>query len=459
MLKDIVTFAKSDFPTGADTVLRTQENRSRRVVMQSGSLAGNARSDTSGVCARVCRGGMFGFASDSRVSEAAAREVLMAAEANSKFLTERSMASPRMRADASVGADFRTVDDSDTSQSIYLDYVRELDAYIQKKYPSLAARTVVATADSMEKLICTSDACDAHTMIKRSYIYLVMVAEADDGAPVSLFDVLGGFGGFDKNFPDPSQLCEDAERLYEKVMKKRCGIQPQSGVKTCILGGALAGMLAHEAVGHTVEADLVQAGSVASHCLGKRVASELVSMTDFANTTFGIDAPLPVYVDDEGIIACDAPLIKEGILVGYMNDRESAAYYGMKPCGNARAFSYADEPLIRMRNTAVLPGKSKLDEMIASVDDGYYFTDTNNGQADTTGEFMFGVTMGYEIKNGKLGRALRDTTISGVAFDMLKTVDMVSDDMVWCSSGMCGKKQTMPVGMGGPAVRCRITVG
>jgi TldD protein len=67
--------------------------------------------------------------------------------------------------------------------------------------------------------------------------------------------------------------------------------------------------------------------------------------------------------------------------------------------------------------------------------------------------------MGYEIKNGKLGDALRDTTISGVAFDMLKTVTMVSDDMIWASGGMCGKKQMIPVGMGGPAIRCRVNVG
>ena len=112
-----------------------------------------------------------------------------------------------------------------------------------------------------------------------------------------------------------------------------------------------------------------------------------------------------------------------------------------------------------MRNTAILPGTSKLEDMIASIDDGYYFIDTNNGQADTTGEFMFGICMGYEIKNGKLGRALLDTTISGVAFEMLKTVDMLSDTMSWASSGFCGKKQPMPVGLGGPDVKCKVTIG
>ena len=218
-------------------------------------------------------------------------------------------------------------------------------------------------------------------------------------------------------------------------------------------------MLAHEAVGHTVEADLVIGGSVAAHSLGKRVGSELVNMVDFAHTAFGKPAPLPVFVDDEGTPATDARLIENGILVGYMNSRETALRFGMEPNGNARAWSFSDEPLIRMRNTAVLPGKDKLEDMIASVDDGYLLLNSSNGQADTTGEFMFGVSFGYEIKHGKLGRALLDTTVSGVAFDMLKTVDMVSDEVVWASSGFCGKKQPMSVGMGGPALRCKIMIG
>ena len=72
---------------------------------------------------------------------------------------------------------------------------------------------------------------------------------------------------------------------------------------------------------------------------------------------------------------------------------------------------------------------------------------------------MFGVCLGYEIKDGKLGRAIKDTTISGVAFDMLKTVTMISDEMNWSCAGMCGKKQWIPVGMGGPSLRCRIHIG
>jgi TldD protein len=112
-----------------------------------------------------------------------------------------------------------------------------------------------------------------------------------------------------------------------------------------------------------------------------------------------------------------------------------------------------------MRNTAILAGKDRLDGMIASVEDGYYLLRYSNGQADSTSEFMFGVTLGYEIENGKLGRAITDTTISGVAFDLLKTVTMVSDEMNWSCAGFCGKKTPIPVGMGGPSIKCRVHLG
>ena len=344
-------------------------------------------------------------------------------------------------------------------ETMYADFAKEIDAYIAGKYPALSSRAVVATADSMEKILVTSDGAGGYTAIPRSYIYIFLNAETTAGAPIELFKAVGGSGTFDKNFTDPAKLYPVIDSLYEQIMQKREGIYAEAGLKTCILSGELTGMLAHEAVGHTVEADLVLGGSVAAHNLGKVVASETVSLVDFAHTALGVEAPLPVYLDDEGTPAADAEIIKDGVLVGYMNSRESAQHFGMNPTGNARAYSFSDEPLIRMRNTAVLPGKDKLEDMIASVEDGYYFTSTNNGQADTTGEFMFGVCMGYEIKNGKLGRAILDTTISGVAFEMLKTVDMVSDQMHWTSSGFCGKKQPMPVGCGGSDIRCRITVG
>ena len=168
---------------------------------------------------------------------------------------------------------------------------------------------------------------------------------------------------------------------------------------------------------------------------------------------------MPVYCDDEGTEARDTVIIDKGILKNFMHSRESAARFGHEATGHARAWAFNDEPLIRMRNTAILPGRDKLDDMIASVENGYYLMDHGNGQADSTSEFMFSVPLGYEIKNGKLGQAIQETTISGVAFDMLKTVTAVSDEMTWISSGTCGKKQPMTVGMGGPAIKCKVNVG
>ena len=97
--------------------------------------------------------------------------------------------------------------------------------------------------------------------------------------------------------------------------------------------------------------------------------------------------------------------------------------------------------------------------MIAGVDDGYLLLKTVNGQADSTTEFMFGITLGYEIRDGKLGRAIRDTTVSGSAIKVLQSVDAVSDDMHWTCAGYCGKKQPMVVSMGGPAIRARAHLG
>ena len=112
-----------------------------------------------------------------------------------------------------------------------------------------------------------------------------------------------------------------------------------------------------------------------------------------------------------------------------------------------------------MRNTVILPGHDKLADMIAGVDQGYLLMKTANGQADSTTEFMFGITLGYEINGGRLGRAIRDTTLSGSAIKVLQSVDAVSDDMYWTCAGYCGKKQPMVVSMAGPALRARAHLG
>ena len=434
MIQDLLTNKKYLFASGANTELRAQRNLNRRAVLLNGALVGNVRTEQFGVSARVYENGVYGFSSTAEYTDETVKDVLKAASENAAFLAKHAGKGKGPHKAMAPDRIATAYDLNDLEQRVYIEFAQAL---------------------------CVSNGCDGHSIIPRSYIYVMMTAMGADGKPVELYKVIGGgCGTFDRNYTRPEDCFAEIDGLYDRIQRKaKDGVYPEAGTKTVILGGILSGMLAHEAVGHTVEADLVIGGSVAGPCLNKRVGSDLVNLVDFAHTAFGQPTPLPVYVDDEGTAATDAVLIKDGILVGYMNNRESAERFNMVPTGNARAYLFSDEPLIRMRNTAVLPGKSKLEDMIASIDDGYYLLDTNNGQADTTGEFMFGVTFGYEIKKGKLGRPLLDTTISGVAFDMLKTVDMLSDEMIWASSGMCGKKQPMPVGMGGPAVKCRVNIG
>lgn len=454
-LKDI----KQLFSDNGRTVLRIQENRRRRIMLVGGSLVGNDRSEERGVSALVSQNGVSGFAAASGVSRENACKVLNTAGMNADFLSLRTnkKGAAYFRTDGGVILPRRGI--TDYEQKRFIEACREIDAYTAEHCPGLTGRTVVYSEDSMEKLIYTSHANDGHAVYPRCYIMVRLAAESASGVPVELFRTFGGVGSFEDRFTDLSWVKSGVDKLYKMVMDKREGVFADAGEKTVVLGGMMSGMLAHEAVGHTVEADLVKGGSVAGKLLGRQAASELVSLTDYAAQIPGGEAPLPVYIDDEGTAAKDVPLIVNGILTGFMHSCDSAAEWGTVPCGNARGWSFSDEPLIRMRNTGIHPGRDKLEDMIASVDDGYYLLESGDGQADLTGEFMFGVNMGYEIKNGKLGRALLDTTVSGTAFDMLKSVDMISDRVTWVSSGFCGKKQPMPVGMGGPALRCRMNIG
>ena len=451
MLQDIIGAKKDLFADGVQTVLRGQENRTRRVVLLKGNLVQNSRSEGAGINARVNHHGTFGFASIAEYTPEAAEKVIRAATENALALGKHSGRNTALPGSYGTGIIPLNTEIADAEQKELIEMCRTVDQYIAGKYPDLASRTVVYYEDSQDRIVCSSDAYNGHLITPRCYVYVMMSAETKTGVPVELFKAFGGFGSFYDHFRNPETLYPGIDALYKKLMDKKEGVYAEAGYKTVVLGGMMGGMLAHEAVGHTVEADLVRGGSVAG--------PNLNNLTDFAHTFNGAMAPLPVYLDDEGTKAEDAVLIRDGILTGYMNDRESAAEYGMTPMGNARGWTFADEPIIRMRNTCILPGKNTVEELIASVDDGYYLIDSGNGQADLTGEFMFGVTCGYEIKNGKLGRALLDTTVTGIAFDMLKTVDMVSDEVEWSTSGFCGKKQPMAVGMGGPHMRCKIMIG
>jgi len=441
------------------TELRLQRNSLVALALVHGNLVRNEKNTSSGISARVYHKGVFGFASSPVIDDDTAREVLRKSQDNALRLANLE----KSNKGALSGENFEVVKDFSTKKKrlerkdmIY--FLKSLHQYASKTYPNLKSTTFVTNNLDMEKNLVTSFGASGYSLVPRTVLMINLSLEKD-GSTYDTYEVFGGLGQFEDHFDRPEALFEEIDQIYEKVKAKSEGVYPEAGYKDVILDSKLAGILAHEAIGHTTEADLVKSGSVAKDYLGEKVASELVTMVDFAHEYDGKVCPMPVYMDDEGTRPKDAVIIKDGVLQTFMNNKELSLDLGFEPTGNARAYTFSDEPLVRMRNTAIMPGKDRLDDMIASIEDGYYLTRPSNGQADSTSEFMFGVPNGYEIKKGKLGRAIKDTTISGVAFDMLKTIDMVSGEMFWSNAGMCGKKQMIPVGMGGPAVKCKVNIG
>lgn len=442
------------------TELRLHENRTESISLLNGDVVGNARDTSSGVSARVFDQGAWGFSSTPDFSNNAIEGTISAATKNAAFLARRTgdPAAVLPRAMANLDSDFRTKKPR-VSQQERVAFLKAVDAYVVKACPDIVSRQVSLNCLDMEKKLQTSEGSFGYNTNTRSIVGVKLTTRNAQGQPIELSKGIGNRGQFEDAFLSTAEIEAEIDVLYRQLMDKKTAVKPVSGYHDVILASDLAGILAHEAIGHTTEGDIVRAGSVAGDYLGKQVASELVTLVDFANTYQGETLPVPVYLDDEGVESTDAVLIEDGVLKSFMHNKDSAQYFGMPLTGNARAFAYSDEPLVRMRNTAILPGTSSYEEMIASIEDGYLLTRPTNGQADSTSEFMFGVQMGYEIKNGKLARAITDTTISGIAFNMLNEVSMLSDEMVWSCAGMCGKKQPMPVGMGGPAVKTKVFIG
>ena len=452
--------SKLTAPAGVDYAeMREHEVRKVRKVMIDGNLTGNTETSESGVSARVYNKGYWGFASipamDQKSRDKVVRKAMDNASAMCRFGEKPEL---DLGSEAYQGEQGYTEHPS-LSQRESVELMEAVDAHCKERYPALKSTTFVLHEESHKKGFGTTNGGSGLNTIDRAACYILMTAEDKDGKPVELMEIVSGKG----NLADLDLSLEKLEPVLDALhghLQAKCSAVPaKGGEHTIVLSPELAGMLAHEAMGHPCEADLVLSGSVTGNLVGQPVASELITMVDFAHSYNGEELMIPVYADDEGSAAVDAVLIENGIMKQFMTSRETAARLGIPSTGNARAYTFNDEPLVRMRNTAILPGTSSLEDMISEVEDGYYLMKTGNGQADSTTEFMFGIDLAYEIRNGKLGRAITDTTVSGTAINMLKTVDAVSRDMHWTCSGYCGKKQPMVVSMGGPAIRARAHLG
>ncbi len=443
---------------------RQHELRKSQMVLVDGHLITNTRTVQQGFSARACVGGYWGFASAGAGASASGPAAAQAAVQQQALANARAMARFGRReplvlpATKHIGrhtyAGRPALSAAECTQRL-----AALHAWCKQRYPALRAARWVIAEEHHQKELQTSGGSDALASIQRALLVVALSDVDVNGAPIELVDMLSCKGSLADLDWSPAALEPVVDALHGHLQAKRHAVAARGGRQTVVLAPELAGMLAHEAMGHPCEADIVLGGAITGRLLGQPVASELVTMVDVAHTWQGQEAMQPVYVDDEGTPARDVVMIDRGVLSGFMHSRETAARMGQAPTGNARAYTPDDEPLVRMRNTVITPGTAKLQQMIEGVDDGYLLMKTGNGQADSTTEFMFGVSLAYEIKQGRLGRAVRNTTLSGNAIQVLKDVDAVSDDMHWSCAGYCGKKQPMVVAMGGPALRTRAHLG
>ncbi|MBI5278235.1 MAG: TldD/PmbA family protein [Burkholderiales bacterium] len=438
---------------------RSHQLRKRRILMVDGALTQNSQTADAGASARVMQDGYWGFAAGTDTSEAAIAKLADDAKRNASAMARFGLKDLQPLSGGSYKGEHVFKGKPAISQKECVERLQALNAWARQRYPGLKSIRFILSDEHHTKRVANSLGANALNSIQRALCYVVFTADGNDGAPVELMEqrsCKGSLADIDFNPQAWEGFCDD---LHGHLRAKCEAVPARGGNQTVVLSPSLAGMLAHEAMGHPCEADIVLGGAVTAGLVGQRVASDLVTMIDVAHTFGGQETMIPVYSDDEGTPASDAVLIKNGILTQFMSSRETATRLGITATGSARAYAPADEPLVRMRNTVIVPGTSKLDEMIAGVDQGYLLMKTGNGQADSTTEFMFGITLAYEINQGKLGRAIRDTTLSGSAIKVLQTADAVSDDMYWTCSGYCGKKQPMVVSMGGPALRVKAHLG
>jgi len=235
----------------------------------------------------------------------------------------------------------------------------------------------------------------------------------------------------------------------------------EPGVYDVITDPSITGLIAHEAFGHGVEMDqFVKDRALAREYVGKYVASPICNMRDGAASTLSAAS---YFFDDDGVLAGDTQIIKDGILVTGISDLASASQLGTPPTGNGRRESSRRKAYARMTNTFFEKGTDKLEDMIASIDHGYMLFETDNGMEDPKNWAIQCVAQyGIEIRDGKLtDNYVSPVVMSGYVPDLLKSISMVSDDFVVTGMGSCGKgyKEWVRVSDGGPALKVKVKLG
>ncbi|MCA9581415.1 MAG: metalloprotease TldD [Myxococcales bacterium] len=271
----------------------------------------------------------------------------------------------------------------------------------------------------------------------------------------------GGGGRMGLEYFETHSPEEHAQAAVRQALTMLDAREAPAGEMEVVLAPGDSGILLHEAVGHGLEADFNRKGtSNYSGQIGKNVASDLCTVVDDATLAFGRGT---INVDDEGNVPESSTLIEGGILRGYMQDQHSSEFFKTEATGNGRRESFRSHPMPRMTNTILLAGQDDPEEIVRSVKRGVYASRFGGGQVDiSNGDFVFSLTEGYLIEDGKITAPLKGVNLIGNGPEVMRKVVMLGDDLkisdgVWT----CGKDgQSVPVGVGCPTIKISaVTVG
>jgi len=447
----------ADALNGADDgELYLEFAQSEGLVFDNGRLKSASYDTNQGFGLRAVAGEAAGYAHSSDISEAAIKRAAEAVQAVKRGYAGTYAAAPQ-GTNRTLYSDESPLGAPSFAEKVKL--LERIDAYARGKDPRVRQVTASLGGSYQVVEILRADGRlvrDVRPLVRVS----VSVVVGDGDRQESGNHGMGGREGFGQFVSEQSWQAAVDEALRQALVNLGAVPAP-AGTFDVVLGPGFPGILLHEAVGHGLEGDFNRKKESAfAGLMGQRVASPGVTIVD--------DGTLPnrrgsLTVDDEGTPSNSTTLIEDGILVGYMQDRQNARLMGMKPTGNGRRESYAHLPMPRMTNTYMLAGQDNPKDIIGSVKNGIYAVSFGGGQVDiTSGKFVFSCTEAYRLENGRIGPAIKGAMLIGNGPDALTRVRMIGNDMALDTGvGTCGKNgQGVPVGVGQPTLRIdALTVG
>ncbi|UUX51965.1 metalloprotease TldD [Nisaea acidiphila] len=439
-----------------DGELFLEYRQSESLAFDDGRLKTASFDSTQGFGLRSIAGEAHGYAHASDLSEAAIKR---AADTVSSVQHGYggTLAAPPAASNAALYTDANPL--ALTPFGDKVDLLKEIDAYARARDPRVkqVSASLAGSWQAVQILRAGGHRVADIRPLVRLNVSVVM-AEGDRMESGSCG--AGGRVAYDI-YLTPEQWKAQVDEAMRIAEVNLTSIAAPAGEMEVVLGNGWPGVMLHEAVGHGLEGDFNRKKtSTFSGMIGQRVASPGVTVVDDGTIH---DRRGSISIDDEGTRSQRNVLIEDGILVGYMQDRQNARLMGMEPTGNGRRQSFAHNPMPRMTNTFMEAGDKDPGEILASVKKGLYAVNFAGGQVDiTSGKFVFSASEAYLIEDGKIGAPVKGATLIGNGPDAMNQIAMIGNDLALDDGiGTCGKSgQGVPVGVGQPTLKMTgVTVG